>query len=71
MTTLTPHTETLPAPQQNIWPQLSPVSHCGFVLYGGTALALQLAHRVSVDFDFFSSHPFQNTEIFKLLPFLK
>ena len=71
MTKFMPHIETLPAPQQNIWPQLSPVSQRGFVLYGGTALALQLAHRVSVDFDFFSSQPFQHTEIFKLLPFLK
>ncbi len=29
-----------------------------FVLYGGTALALQLGHRVSEDFDFFSSSGF-------------
>lgn len=29
----------------------------GFVLGGGTALSLQLAHRVSFDFDFFSSFP--------------
>ncbi len=26
----------------------------GFVLYGGTAIALRLAHRPSVDFDFFN-----------------
>jgi len=26
-----------------------------FILYGGTALALRLGHRESVDFDFFSS----------------
>lgn len=71
MTKFTPHIATFPEPQQNIWPQLSPVSQRGFVLYGGTALSLQLAHRVSVDFDFFSKHSFQNTEIFKFLPFLK
>jgi len=29
-----------------------------FVLYGGTALALRLGHRASVDFDFFSAEPF-------------
>ncbi|MEX0896091.1 MAG: nucleotidyl transferase AbiEii/AbiGii toxin family protein [Patescibacteria group bacterium] len=28
-----------------------------FVLGGGTALALQLAHRISYDFDFFSDQP--------------
>ena len=27
-----------------------------FYLAGGTALALRLGHRVSVDFDFFSEH---------------
>jgi hypothetical protein len=27
------------------------------VLYGGTGIALQLGHRSSVDFDFFSSDP--------------
>jgi hypothetical protein len=29
------------------------------VLYGGTAVALRLGHRVSVDFDFFSAVPFR------------
>ena len=29
-----------------------------FYLAGGTALALQLGHRISVDLDFFSSNPF-------------
>lgn len=29
-----------------------------FVLYGGTAIALRLGHRSSVDFDFFSTAPF-------------
>ena len=29
----------------------------GFYLVGGTALALQIGHRVSVDFDFFSFNP--------------
>lgn len=31
----------------------------GFYLVGGTALALQMGHRVSVDFDFFSSDALQ------------
>ena len=45
----------LPAPQRMLWDNLHPFS--GFVLYGGTAIALQLGHRQSVDFDFFSNDP--------------
>lgn len=43
----------------------------GFVLYGGTAIALQLGHRVSIDFDFFSSEPLNKANLYKALPFLK
>jgi len=38
----------------------------GFVLGGGTALALQLNHRRSFDFDFFSSSPVANNHLEKL-----
>lgn len=34
-----------------------------FYLVGGTALALQLEHRQSIDFDFFSSNDFNNLEL--------
>ena len=34
-----------------------------FLLGGGTALALQLGHRLSVDLDFFASHPFSEQEL--------
>ncbi len=34
-----------------------------FVLVGGTALALQLGHRISVDIDLFSSEPFNENEM--------
>ncbi|MBI3290125.1 nucleotidyl transferase AbiEii/AbiGii toxin family protein [Candidatus Microgenomates bacterium] len=37
-----------------------------FVLGGGTALALQLAHRKSFDFDFFSSSPIPKTLLERL-----
>jgi hypothetical protein len=47
----------LPKEQQLIWPHLKGVSKLGFTLYGGTALAIQLGHRISVDFDFFSERP--------------
>ena len=34
-----------------------------FVLVGGTALALQIAHRRSIDIDLFSKKPFNETEL--------
>lgn len=34
-----------------------------FVLVGGTSLALQLGHRISVDLDLFSNIPFNETEL--------
>ena len=37
-----------------------------FVLYGGTALALRLGHRSSVDFDFFSSLPLDHDALFAI-----
>lgn len=70
MTECNLHYEIFPASQREIWPCLSPVSRLGFVLYGGTAIALQLGHRKSVDFDFFSSRTVETQELFDLLPFL-
>ncbi len=40
-----------------------------FYLVGGTALALQLGHRQSIDFDFFSLNEFNNLEIIEKLKF--
>lgn len=34
-----------------------------FVLVGGTSLALQLGHRISLDLDLFSNIPFNETEL--------
>jgi hypothetical protein len=48
-----PHLEILSSAQMRLWRELSGVP-IGFVLYGGTALALHLGHRTSVDFDFFA-----------------
>lgn len=45
--------EVLPAANKLLLPQLKKLSR--YTLSGGTALALQLGHRMSVDFDFFSS----------------
>lgn len=57
MTTFKPRLEILPPQQRKIWPGLKAVSDAGFVLYGGTAIALYLGHRESVDFDFFTDQP--------------
>ncbi len=39
----------------------------GFTLAGGTALALQIGHRISVDLDFFTSSTFDSNELFENL----
>lgn len=46
------HPEALNEKGKNIFPSLKNFS--GFYLAGGTALALQIGHRISIDFDFFS-----------------
>jgi hypothetical protein len=53
--------DVLPAPQRAIWEEDLLGLPPGFVLYGGTAIALHLGHRRSVDFDFFSSDPLDRT----------
>lgn len=62
--------EVLPAGQQALWPQLAQLPE-SFVLYGGTAIALQLGHRTSVDFDFFSSDSLDVDALFSSFEFLK
>lgn len=49
-----PHLAILPPAQRRLWSDLRPALELGFVLYGGTGIALRLAHRSSVDFDFFT-----------------
>ena len=66
--TFKPVLDILPAEQRQLWPVLSDVPDC-FVLYGGTALALRLGHRSSVDFDFFSSDPVDFDTLFRI-PFV-
>jgi len=50
--------EALPENQKRLWSKLQPHSafleKFGFYLAGGTALSLQIVHRQSLDFDFFS-----------------
>ena len=56
MPNFTPALHILPESQQSLWPSLAPLAQQGFVLYGGTAIALRLGHRISVDFDFFRTY---------------
>jgi hypothetical protein len=53
---LVPRIDILPAAQRRLWDELAAVP-AEFVLYGGTAIALHLGHRQSIDFDFFASKP--------------
>ena len=62
--TFKPHFEILPSSQKRLWPELRPAVGLGFVLYGGTAIALRLGHRTSVDFDLFSEKPL-NRDVIK------
>ena len=56
-----PKLEILPESQRRLWPELVDVPK-SFTLYGGTAIALRLGHRQSVDFDFFGSEAFDPDE---------
>lgn len=68
--TFTPKLSVLPEAQRNLWPELAQVPR-HFVLYGGTAVALHYGHRVSVDFDFFTTQPVVAEELMRSLPFLR
>jgi Nucleotidyl transferase AbiEii toxin, Type IV TA system len=65
-----PCMDILPPAQQRLWPELRPAAALGFTLYGGTAIALRLGHRASVDFDFFSEKPLDRDEIHAAFPFV-
>jgi Nucleotidyl transferase AbiEii toxin, Type IV TA system len=64
-----PELRILPAPQRRLWGELSAVP-AAFTLYGGTAIALHLGHRESIDFDFFGNAPFDPDRLLKSLGFL-
>ncbi len=69
--TLSPRLDILPLAQQRLWPELQPAAGLGFTLYGGTAVALRLGHRVSVDFDFFCARPLTHAELRAAFPFMQ
>lgn len=67
---LRPRADMLPPAQQRLWRELGGTPD-DFVLYGGTALALRLGHRQSIDFDFFSSAPVDSTRLLREVSYLQ
>ncbi len=61
--TTTGHFEILTKRQQVLLSDLELLKQDGFYLAGGTGLALQLGHRSSVDFDYYSAAPLDGTRI--------
>lgn len=70
MADFTPNLAILPPPQRMLWRELGATPET-FTLYGGTALALRLGHRTSIDFDFFSNTRFDPDDLARTLPYLK
>lgn len=65
-----PRLDVLPETQRRLWDELAAVPP-EFVLYGGTAIALPLGHRRSVDFDFFGNRPFDAAKLAADIPFMR
>jgi hypothetical protein len=57
------HKEILSPEQKILLPVLRTFSELGFFLVGGTAIALFLAHRRSIDFDLFICKPYKKETI--------
>jgi hypothetical protein len=57
--------ESLNQKTKKIWDRCA-FLHNDFYLAGGTALALQIGHRISVDLDFFSFNPIKKTLLTKV-----
>ncbi|MGH8018919.1 MAG: nucleotidyl transferase AbiEii/AbiGii toxin family protein [Opitutaceae bacterium] len=70
MKTATPRLETLPQSQRNLWSDLG-AAGSDFVLYGGTALSLQVGGRQSLDFDFFTPRPLDPGSLSERFHFLR
>ena len=65
-----PRCNSLPASQRLLWDELVDVPP-DFTLYGGTAVALHLEHRQSVDFDFFSMNIINPDALYHQVAFLQ
>jgi hypothetical protein len=64
-----PKLSILPEQQRRLWPELRAVPQ-SFVLFGGTAIALQLGHRASLDFDFLTEQIFDPDKLYSDVSFL-
>jgi len=65
----TPILTVLDPAQRRLWDDFTSVPG-EFALCGGTAVALRLGHRRSVDFDFFGTTDFDPDELCRQVPFL-
>src|SRR4051794_10856057 len=63
-----PRLAILPPAQRRLWDELRAVPRA-FVLYGRTALALQLGHRTAVYFDFFGAAEFAPSRLAESISF--
>jgi len=59
--------DILDSKRKKLLSQLGFLSRYGFYLAGGTALALELNHRTSLDFDFYTKRKFDNKKLFQEL----
>ena len=66
-----PRLDILPEAQKTLWPLLEPARRLEFVLYGGTAVALHLGHRCSIDFDFFRFQPLAKKDVEQAFAFMQ
>jgi len=64
-----PRLDILPLPQRRLWDEFAGIP-LEFVLYGGTAIALHLGHRESIDFDFFGNRSFDPAKLMSAVPFM-
>lgn len=67
---LVPRLDILPPAQRALWDELHGLP-APFVLYGGTAIALRLGHRHSIDFDFFAHEAIDPQALLRDLPMLR
>jgi hypothetical protein len=65
----TPRLDILPLPQRRLWDELAGVPP-QFALCGGTAIALHLGHRQSLDYDFFGDRHFDPAKLVSEVPFM-
>jgi len=65
-----PQLQILPPAQRAVWDSLRSMWQQGYVLYGGTAIALRLGHRQSIDFDFFTDRQLARAALVREAPLI-